>query len=64
MLFISHDLSVVRVLADRVAVMYGGRILELAGTGSLFEHPLQPYTQELLAAIRNPIRRWQNIATN
>jgi oligopeptide/dipeptide ABC transporter ATP-binding protein len=54
MLFISHDLSVVRVLADRVAVMYGGRILELATTLSLFEHPLQPYTQELLAAIPEP----------
>ncbi len=54
MLFISHDLSVVRVLADRVAVMYGGRILELAPTSSLFEYPLQPYTQELLAAIPEP----------
>lgn len=54
MLFISHDLSVVRVLADRVAVMYGGRILELAESGSLFAHPLQPYTQELLAAIPVP----------
>jgi oligopeptide/dipeptide ABC transporter ATP-binding protein len=51
MLFISHDLSVVRVLADRIAVMYGGRILELATTQSLFDHPLQPYTRELLAAI-------------
>jgi oligopeptide/dipeptide ABC transporter ATP-binding protein len=54
MLFISHDLSVVRVLADRIAVMYGGKILELATTTSLFEHPLQPYTQELLAAIPEP----------
>jgi oligopeptide transport system ATP-binding protein len=54
MLFISHDLSVVRVLADRIAVMYGGRILELATTESLFLHPLQPYTLELLAAIPEP----------
>ncbi len=54
MLFISHDLSVVRVLADRVAVMYAGRILELASAESLFAHPLQPYTQELLAAIPEP----------
>jgi oligopeptide transport system ATP-binding protein len=54
MLFISHDLSVVRVLADRVAVMYSGRILELATSESLFKNPLQPYTQELLAAIPEP----------
>ena len=53
-LFISHDLSVVRILADRIAVMYGGKILELADTQSLFAHPLQPYTQELLAAIPEP----------
>jgi oligopeptide/dipeptide ABC transporter ATP-binding protein len=54
MLFISHDLSVVRVLADRIAVMYAGKILEMASAASLFEHPLQPYTQELLAAIPEP----------
>ena len=54
MLFISHDLSVVRILADRIAVMYAGRILELAETDSLFKNPLQPYTQELLAAIPEP----------
>jgi len=54
MLFISHDLSVVRVLCDRVAVMYSGRILELATGPSLFHTPLQPYTQELLSAIPIP----------
>jgi oligopeptide transport system ATP-binding protein len=54
MLFISHDLSVVRILADRIAVMYAGRILELATSESLFAHPLQPYTQELLNAIPEP----------
>lgn len=54
MLFISHDLSVVRVLADRVAVMYSGRILEMAASDSLFRSPMQPYTQELLAAIPVP----------
>jgi peptide/nickel transport system ATP-binding protein/oligopeptide transport system ATP-binding protein len=53
-LFISHDLSVVKVLCDRVAVMYAGRILELAPSTSLFKNPLQPYTQELLAAIPLP----------
>ncbi len=54
MLFISHDLSVVRVLADRVAVMYSGWILEMGSSDSLFRNPLQPYTQELLAAIPVP----------
>jgi oligopeptide/dipeptide ABC transporter ATP-binding protein len=51
MLFISHDLSVVRILADRIAVMYSGRIVELAPSASLFEKPLHPYTKELLSAI-------------
>ena len=54
MLFISHDLSVVRILADRIAVLYAGRLLELSPAGALFENPLQPYTQELLAAIPEP----------
>ncbi|MDQ3812748.1 MAG: ABC transporter ATP-binding protein [Armatimonadota bacterium] len=54
MLFISHDLSVVRVLCDRIAVMYAGRILELANGPALFRNPLQPYTQELLAAVPIP----------
>jgi oligopeptide transport system ATP-binding protein len=54
MLFISHDLSVVRVLADRVAVLFAGRILELAPAEALFANPLQPYTQELIAAVPAP----------
>jgi oligopeptide/dipeptide ABC transporter ATP-binding protein len=54
MLFISHDLSVVRILADRIAVMYAGRIVELASASDLFANPLHPYTQELLAAIPEP----------
>ena len=54
MLFISHDLSVVRVLADRTIVLFSGKIMEMAKTTDLFDAPLHPYTQELLAAIPTP----------
>jgi peptide/nickel transport system ATP-binding protein len=50
-LFISHDLAVVRYLADRIAVMYLGEIVELADVDALFDAPLHPYTQALLRAI-------------
>jgi oligopeptide transport system ATP-binding protein len=53
-LFIAHDLAVVRHISDRMAVMYLGKVMELTDSNTIYEDPLHPYTQSLLAAIPIP----------
>jgi oligopeptide transport system ATP-binding protein len=54
MLFISHDLSVVRVIADRTAVLYRGKIVESGRREAIWANPVHPYTKALLSAILHP----------
>jgi peptide/nickel transport system ATP-binding protein len=53
-LYITHDLGVAAAICDRIGVMYGGNIVELAGTEEIFDRPLHPYTRALLAAVPRP----------
>src|ERR671923_198744 len=62
-LFVSHDLGVVAQICDRVVVMYAGRTVEEGDVFSLYERPLHPYTQALLATVPSRARRGQRLDT-
>jgi len=61
MIFITHDMGVVAMVADRVAVMYAGQIVELATVNDLFQSPMHPYTEALLKSIPRLDRSEQSL---
>jgi peptide/nickel transport system ATP-binding protein len=63
-LFISHDLAVIRQLADRVGIMFRGKLVELGPAATIFEHASHPYTRELLAAVTDPAPRDRVLTRN
>jgi oligopeptide/dipeptide ABC transporter ATP-binding protein len=63
-LFISHDLAVVGYLSHRIAVMYQGRIVELALSQAIFDNPLHPYTRCLMAAVPEALPRTQELRSS
>jgi oligopeptide/dipeptide ABC transporter ATP-binding protein len=62
MLFISHDLNVIKEIADRISVIYAGKIVETGPKHKIFANPLHPYTRFLLLSIPDPRRRGQKLA--
>ena len=65
-IFIAHDLSVVKYISDRIGVIYGGHLVELASANRLFEMPLHPYTRSLLSAVPIPdpqVERYKKVVT-
>ncbi|WP_176083676.1 ABC transporter ATP-binding protein [Martelella sp. HB161492] len=61
-LFVSHDLNVVRLICDRIVVMYLGKVVEEGPAEAVFSHPRHPYTQALIGAIPDPARRGTTVA--
>ena len=62
MIFITHNLGIVARIADRVAIMYGGEIVETSSVSALFDHPVHPYTEALLSSVPRIDRAFQKLS--